>query len=295
MSMNKIKCRLCDDEHNVKQFGMHVSRKHKMKYADYAKLYWEDLPNWSPCKVCGNVSKNVYCSVECLSKGVSVKYKGIVRGAPTDTHRENLSKSIKKWYSNNEHPWVGRTHSKEALKKMSQAQRYRFANPENHGMYGKTHKISTLEKMSKARVKYFEENDSYLKGKTYIEYYGKDRAAETIKKIFQNKPMNKLEKKVGDYLTELGIDYTFQFFINEDGVCKSYDFKINNTNLILEVHGDYWHGGVGINKHVFNVDENIQNDKLKTEIANRRGYEVVVVWESEIKDDIDIIRKRIKL
>ncbi len=287
MSMNKIKCRLCDVEHNVKQFGMHVSRIHKMKYEDYAKLYWEDLPNWSPCKVCGNVSKNVYCSAECLSKGVSIKYKGIVRGAPSDTHRENLSKSIKKWYSNNEHPWVGRTHSKEALKKISQTQRCRLDNPENHGMYGRTHTPETIKKISNSQKKYYETNDSPFKGKTHT--------PETIKKIFQNKPMNKLEKKVGEYLTELGIDYTFQFFINEDGVCKSYDFKINNTNLILEVHGDYWHGGNGVNTHVFNVDDTIQNDKLKTEIANRRGYEVVVVWESEIKDDIDIIRKRINL
>jgi G:T-mismatch repair DNA endonuclease (very short patch repair protein) len=285
--MNKIKCRLCDDEHNVKQFGMHVSRIHKMKYEDYAKLYWEDLPNWSPCKVCGNVSKNVYCSAECLSNGVSIKYKGIVRGAPSDVHRENLSKSIKKWYSNNEHPWVGRIHSKETLKKISQTQRCRLDNPENHGMYGRTHTPETIKKISNSQKKYYETNDSPFKGKTHT--------PETIKKIFQNKPMNKLEKKVGEYLTELGIDYTFQFFINEDGVCKSYDFKINNTNLILEVHGDYWHGGNGVNTHVFNVDDNIQNDKLKTEIANRRGYEVVVVWESEIKDDIDIIRKRINL
>jgi hypothetical protein len=45
MSMNKIKCRSCDTEHNIKQFGIHVSRAHKMKYVQYAKIYWEYLPN----------------------------------------------------------------------------------------------------------------------------------------------------------------------------------------------------------------------------------------------------------
>lgn len=60
-----------------------------------------------------------------------------------------------------------------------------------------------------------------------------------VMKLFQNKPMNKLEKKVSEYLDGLGLDYTFQFFITEDGVCKSYDFKFNNSPYILEVHGDY--------------------------------------------------------
>ena len=298
MSMNKIKCRLCDDEHNVKQFGMHVSRIHKMKYEDYAKLYWEDLPNWSPCKNegCNEVCKDSYCSKECMSEGLSRIRKGGKMPPRTKEHSRKISEAAKERLKDpTNHPMYGKTHGDETLEKISQTQKERLKDPTNHPLYGKTHSEETKKLMSEARIDYFKENAPYLKGKKYIEYFGKEKAPEIIKKIFQNKPMNKLEKKVGEYLTELGIDYTFQFFINEDGVCKSYDFKINNTNLILEVHGDYWHGGNGVNTHVFNVDDNIQNDKLKTEIANRRGYEVVVVWESEIKDDIDIIRKRINL
>lgn len=103
--------------------------------------------------------------------------------------------------------------------------------------------------------------------------------------------MNQLEKLVANHLDTLNVDYYFQFFINDNGVCKSYDFKFKGTPYILEVHGDYWHGGVGVKTHVFNVNENIKNDKLKKEIAENNGYKVIVVWESEIKNDISVITR----
>jgi DNA mismatch endonuclease (patch repair protein) len=294
--MTKIKCRLCNNEFDIKQFGMHVKRKHQIKYQEYAKQYWQDLPKWSPCKLCGEICQDLYCSKNCMSIGLSNDRKGKQMPPRTKEHSKKISEAAKKRLSNPEnHPMYGKTHTNETLEKISQTQKERLKDPINHPLYGKNHNEETKKLMSDIRTIYYNKNEQYLKGKTYQEYFGNDKAGEIIKKIFQNKPMNKLEKKVADYLTELGIEYTFQFFINDNNICKSYDFKIKNSNVILEVHGDYWHGGTGINEHVFNVDENIQNDKLKKEIANKRGYEVVVVWESEIKNDISIIQKLLKL
>jgi hypothetical protein len=39
--------------------------------------------------------------------------------------------------------------------------------------------------------------------------------------------MNKFEKKVSEILDSVGIRYYFQYFINQDNVCKSYDFNSN--------------------------------------------------------------------
>jgi G:T-mismatch repair DNA endonuclease (very short patch repair protein) len=294
--MNNIKCRLCDDIHNVKQFGMHVSRIHKIKYEDYAKLYWEDLPNWSPCRECGEICKSVYCSKQCTSIGFSKMRKGSMMPPRTEEHIHKLSQSAKERLKDKtKHPMYGKTHKKESIEKVSNTQKKRLKDKTKHPMYGKTHTTNSIDKMSKFRNQYYVENDQYLKGKTYREYFGNERAGEIIKKIFQNKPMNKLEKRVADYLDGFGIDYTFQFFINADGVCKSYDFKIKNSNIILEIHGDYWHGGSGVMEHVFNVNETIENDKLKQKIASDRGYDVVVIWESEIKENIDIVKERLNL
>lgn len=288
MSMNNIKCRMCGDVHNVKQFGMHVSRTHKIKYEDYAKLYWEDLPNWSPCRECDKVCKTAYCSKECTSIGFSKKRTGSTMPPRTEEHMYKLSQSAKERLKDKtKHPMYGKTHKKESMEKLSNTQKERLIDKTKHPMYGISVSNDTRKKISISQKEYYKHNDSPFKGKTHT--------PETIKKIFQSKPMNKLERRVGDYLDELGIKYTFQFFINIDGVCKSYDFRIKDTNTILEIHGDYWHGGDGVNTHVFNVNETIENDKLKQKMARERGFEVVVIWESEIKRNIDIIKERLHL
>jgi G:T-mismatch repair DNA endonuclease (very short patch repair protein) len=267
---------------------MHISRTHKIEYIEYAKKYWQDLPNWSPCKICGDICKDKYCSKNCMSIGLSNDRKGKQQTPRTKEHSKKISEAAKKRLSNPEnHPMYGKTHTNETLEKISQTQRERLKDPINHPLYGVAVSSDVKDKISKSQKEYYKYHDSPFKGKTHT--------PDTIKKIFQNRPMNKLEKRVADYLDGLGIDYTFQFFINADGVCKSYDFKIKNSNIILEIHGDYWHGGSGVREHVFNVNETIENDKLKQKIASDRGYDVVVIWESEIKENIDIVKERLNL
>jgi len=81
----------------------------------------------------------------------------------------------------------------------------------------------------------------------------------------------------------------FQFFINDTGVCKSYDFKIKNKPIIIEVDGDYWHGNPKKKHYYKYVNEIKDNDKLKEDIAKKKGYKVIRLWESDIKKDPMII------
>jgi len=116
--------------------------------------------------------------------------------------------------------------------------------------------------------------------------YGKTHSPETIKKIFSHRKMNKLEKIVADFLDKNNIRYIFQFFINQDGICKSYDFKIKDKPIIIEVDGDFWHGHKNNinNGRVWKNYKNVQsNDKLKNKIAKSNGYSIIRIWESEIK------------
>lgn len=286
MPMKTVKCRICDKECNIKQLAIHISRKHKMKYVEYAKQYWKDLPNWSPCKNegCDEVCKDTYCSKQCMSEGFSRIRKGVKLPPRTKEQIRKISEAAKERFKDpTNHPMYGKTHSEEAKQKMSQAHKERLKDPTNHPLYGTVVSDEVREKISKSQKEYYKYNDSPFKGKTHT--------PETIRKIFKNRPMNKLEKLVANHLDGLGLDYHFQFFITEDGVCKSYDFKLKDSPYIIEVHGDYWHGGDGVDKHVFNVDENIENDEFKKQIAESRGYEVIVIWESEIKDNPYIINE----
>jgi G:T-mismatch repair DNA endonuclease (very short patch repair protein) len=282
--MSKIKCRLCNNEYDAKRIGAHVSRTHKMDYVEYATLYWMDLPNWSPCKnkECGTICKATYCSAECFSIGQSITLMGRKQPTRSEAHSRKISEAAKKRLSDpTQHPMYGKKHSDESLRLISNTQKKRLSDPTQHPMYGKTHSTNSKELMSKSH-----------KGKRVGErngMYGKTHTPEAIKKIFSKRTMNKLETLVSEWLDTHGIKYHYQFFINKDGICKSYDFKIKGTNKILEIHGDYWHGGEGVDVHFFDVDSTIKNDKIKKELAESLGYEVIVVWEHELKDNVHIL------
>ena len=104
--------------------------------------------------------------------------------------------------------------------------------------------------------------------------------------------MNKLEEKVSKILEENNIKYTYNFFLNNKVICKQYDFKIGN--ILLEIDGDYWHGGPGVKTHHFSASQTQQNDLLKNQLAEELGYKLVRVWESEFKLNPNTILERIK-
>jgi very-short-patch-repair endonuclease len=107
--------------------------------------------------------------------------------------------------------------------------------------------------------------------------------------------MNKLEKFVSYILDKNNIQYIYQFFLSKDGVCKSYDFKIKDTNILLEIDGDYWHGGPSLDKHFYKLDEVRDNDEFKKIFAESNGFRLIRIWESEIYKDPDIIPKTINI
>jgi hypothetical protein len=123
--------------------------------------------------------------------------------------------------------------------------------------------------------------------------YGKTHAPETIQKIFSNRNITAPEIKIRDFLSNKNIDYTYQYFIIHDGICKSYDFKINNIPLLIEIDGDYWHGGPGVTKHFYKVNDSIKNDLFKNKLAESKGLKILRFWESEINNNFESICQNI--
>jgi len=62
--------------------------------------------------------------------------------------------------------------------------------------------------------------------------------------------------------------------------------------LIIETHGDYWHANpeyysdIDINKKKLNETQKykIGLDKLKSDYALENGYQIVCLWETDIKN-----------
>ena len=177
---------------------------------------------------------------------------------------------------------------------MSDATKYKIskANKGNPGLKGELNpakRKEVREKISRTRIM-----RGVAKGKNNP-MWGKTHTPEAIKKIFSHKKMNKLEKMVADELDRLGYEYKFQFFINKDGVCKSYDFKLKGIPLIIEVDGDFWHGNPNTKSHFIGKEKVQRNDVLKEKIAKSRGYHIIRLWESDIKNDISVISKSLNI
>lgn len=97
---------------------------------------------------------------------------------------------------------------------------------------------------------------------------------------------NKLESKVAQWLSELGIPYEFSFWI----AGKQYDFRVGS--LLIEVQGDFWHANpkryAGHDILTFPGRKKVaalsiwEKDRQKKDLAASRGFEILYLWEDEI-------------
>ena len=149
-----------------------------------------------------------------------------------------------------------------------------------------------------------------LKGKTYEELHGVDKAKEMKskqskkRKIICNTPEARerlreaglcsitpvkdtsIEVKIQDYLKQLGIEFlTHQYMIIEHRY--RCDIFIPSQNLVIECDGDYWHGHPG----KYSNDELTRRqrdqrmrDKFRNKELVEKGFKVLRLWECEIKE-----------
>lgn len=80
----------------------------------------------------------------------------------------------------------------------------------------------------------------------------------------------------------------------------SFDFYHIPTKIIIEFHGDAFHGNSQFYKvgdklpYGDSVESKWEYDKLKEEFARSKGYEYIVVWEYDFKNDYDNVMQRCK-
>lgn len=264
--MTPIKCSHCGKDIHPKVFSVHLRSHHDVDFYEYVCQHLDDFRQfgWDHCVVCNKVTKTksktdggATCSRECMGK-------------------------LRETWIGDKSPRFGVVLSDETRLKIS------VANKGNASFLGKTHSEEAKRKMSDTRIR------RGLSLGPNNPMFGKTHTPEAIQKIMTHRPMNRLEKKVADELDRLGIKYTFQFFIHDGNVCKSYDFKIKDSPIILEVDGDFWHGNPDTKYHHIEVESTHRNDILKEKMASERGYIVRRLWESDIKKDISVVGECLK-
>jgi very-short-patch-repair endonuclease len=278
-----VKCQICNQKMSFGRIKRHISSQHKETTVDqYIKNYWSTLPLHQPCIVCNDkiVYKYKTCSKECHSIFKTNILKGIPKpeGFMSKEHKEKLRNSQ-----------VGRTKPEGTGEKISKSSKGKSRNlGKPSPMLGKTQSKYQKQKVREGMFNYYGQgNEPWTKNNQHT--------PGTIEKIFQKRPMNKLEQFVASILDKNDIKYIYQFFLKtKDGICKSYDFKIKNVNLLIEIDGDYWHGGPGVGKHFYKLDEVKINDQIKNQLASENGYSLIRIWESDIYNQPDILIQKIK-
>jgi very-short-patch-repair endonuclease/predicted nucleic acid-binding Zn ribbon protein len=276
-----IECQVCKQKMSFGRIKRHILIQHKNITVDqYIEKYWSTLPLHQSCEVCKDkiVYKYKTCSKECRSKlEHGQKGKSKPKGFMSEEHKEKISNSH-----------LGKIVTKETKQKISISSKGKTRNKNRVSpMLGKTQSNYQKQKV-KERLDTFYKSGGEPWTKTHT------HTSETIEKIFAKKPMNKLEKFVSSILDENNIKYYYQFFLKtKEGTCKSYDFKIKNTNILIEIDGDYWHGGPGVNKHFYKLEETKQNDLLKNQLALDTGFNLIRIWESDIYNQPNIIIQKI--
>lgn len=107
-----------------------------------------------------------------------------------------------------------------------------------------------------------------------------------------------IHRKVVTICQELDIEIAIEFKLpKKSGRYFAYDIFISNTKKIIEVYGDYWHGNPLIykpNDLILKgssgekiVKEKWEFDELKNRHAVLAGYQVLIIWESDLVKDIN--------
>ena len=159
----------------------------------------------------------------------------------------------------------------------------------NNPMYGRKHSENTSKKMKKsASIRNNENIGRYNRTKNHRDNLSR-KIINRIKEGRLVKTSNtKPELLMKDLLDKLNIPYKQQFLIqfknkNAKMFRHLYDFHIPNTNILIEVDGDYWHSKPEIQ----------ERDIICNQVAESKGFDVYRFSENLIKNDIESIEKEL--
>lgn len=156
------------------------------------------------------------------------------------------------------------------------------------------------------------DKDELLEIRKYLDSIDKT-TVKSIKNLFQldmsiTTIINKLNRAFGvDYVKtklknarssniELEFLTILKFYYNKNVI---HQYKLENKlfdyclydKLLIELDGEFWHKENEYNKH--KINETIQNDKLKNDIANRNNFELIRISDKDIRKP-EIFNKIIK-
>lgn len=265
--MNKFKCHLCTNEYDsYVGLSLHCRKTHHISN-DTLRIIVYNNGEAPLCKCgCGETPKWNYREE---------KFNGYKHG-----HHSRVN---------------GGFYSPEGARKSGETRKRKLASGELV-MYNKGRKLEDY--MGTDRANQLKENISNNKersAKISAALTGKEKSPEHREKMKKQLAINrrvrltsgnksKPERIMEEILIANGIPYTYQYELSS----YHYDFHIHGTNILIEVDGDFWHCKPGSKYEVPKMKEqvtNMNNDKIKKDVAKDNGYTLLRFWESDIQNN----------
>ena len=108
------------------------------------------------------------------------------------------------------------------------------------------------------------------------------------------KKASQLEIDFKMFLEKQGIEHEEQFKIWK----YKADFYLEDYNLIIETHGDYWHCNPEIytNGPMYKTQKiNIERDARKAPYIKSRGYNLIIIWENDFYNNLEKVKKQLSV
>lgn len=253
-------CKICGESRSTRGFSYHLSQTHGMKMEDYLIRY--EFNNIRPTCACG-------CGQPVTIRGNQVMdYVNNHSPAGRFQSGESPRRDHRKWL---EKTTEGiRRYNREAKLKDPD-----YRSGSNNNFVGHTHSDHTK---------------SILRAKT-------KEQIKNGKHAFIGNPNGRLgnsslEIKFEEYLKTIDVGYVHNFkvqYLNEDGHVryKYYDFYIPIMNMLIEIHGSYWHP-IEKDENLTEIQRgNLRNDLFKKRLSKERHYSILTVYDFELDQFIE--------
>jgi len=300
--MKKIKCKICNLLFLLLGMPMHVNRCHNITLRQYYDKFFKNK-NEGKCLNCNEQTRFInsligyskFCSSKCANTGKFNPMYGKIRpgnlagfyGKVRDAvQRSNMSKKTKKQWKNVEIRKIMSKNISIAAKK-----RYRKKEERDKiskALIGKKQEFKTIQSRV-ASIKTTVANRSDERNQEIRKTMSKAQKLVMLDPIIGPKKIRALIKTNGKSPNQ--IETRFQLLLDEyfslqwnfvgDGYTiingKSPDFINFSQNKIIELFGDYWHRN--------------DNGIKRRNHFKRNGYKTLIVWESEMKNENQLLNK----
>jgi G:T-mismatch repair DNA endonuclease (very short patch repair protein)/phage FluMu protein Com len=185
-------------------------------------------------------------------------------------------------------PFFGKKHTEKTKKNISQSRKGKAVG-QNNSMS----KIEHRKKLSESLKKSWESGKLEETRKKMSEILKKTRRQGKLRSVIKSKK----ETEICKILKEMGYKVVPSLRVDT----KICDIFIPSLNLIIEYFGDYWHcNPMKYESDYFNVKKKLsakeiwKYDESKLELIKSYGYNLEVIWESELKLNNDKLLTIIK-